>query len=153
MSPGVPCALFRMALEEVQMRGISLLITGALLASCTASAQEPGPSLRAQTQYQQLLAGRVAMAPISCLPTRRANDMVVIDDNTIAFRDGARVYINHPQGGCSQLSQGHTALVSHQIGEEGPCRGDVAQVVDTLSHTTVGSCIWGDFVPYVRQGR
>jgi hypothetical protein len=139
-------------LEEVKMRSISLLIGGALLASCTASAQEPGPSLRAQNQYQQLLAGRVAMAPISCLPTRRANDMVVVDDNTIAFRDGARVYVNHPQGGCSQLSQGHTALVSHQIGEEGPCRGDVAQVVDTLSHVAVGSCIWGDFIPYVRRG-
>jgi|SRR6478672_4147979 hypothetical protein len=135
------------------MRGISLLAAGAALASCTMSAQAPAPNMQAQTKYQQLLAGKVALAPISCLPTRKANDMQVIDENTIAFRDGSnRVYINHPAGGCNQLSQGHTALVTHQIGEEGPCRGDVAQVVDTLSHMTLGSCSLGDFTPYVRQG-
>jgi hypothetical protein len=153
MSSGVHAVRSAWHSKEVKMRCISLLVGGVLLASCTASAQEPGPSLRAQTRYQQLLAGRVAQAPMTCLPSRQANDMVVIDDNTIVFRDGARVYVNHPQGGCSQLSQGHTALVSHQIGEEGPCRGDVAQVVDTFSHDAVGSCVWGDFIPYVRQGR
>jgi hypothetical protein len=108
--------------------------------------------MQAQTKYQQLLAGKVAGAPISCIPTRRANDMVVIDDNTIAFKDGARVYVNHPQGGCSQLSQGHTALVTREYAQPGPCSGDVAQVVDTFSHMTVGSCTLGDFTPYVAQG-
>jgi hypothetical protein len=108
--------------------------------------------MQAQTKYQQLLAGKVAGAPISCLPSRRANDMVVIDDDTIAFKDGARVYINHPEGGCSQLSQGHTALVTHEYAQPGPCRGDVAQVVDTLSHISVGSCTLGEFTPYVSQG-
>jgi hypothetical protein len=134
------------------MRSISLLVAAGLVSSCTMSAQEPAPSMQAQTKYQQLLAGKVAGAPISCIPTRRANDMVVIDDNTIAFKDGARVYVNHPQGGCSQLSQGHTALVTREYAQPGPCSGDVAQVVDTFSHMTVGSCTLGDFTPYVAQG-
>lgn len=134
------------------MRGILLLAAGAALASCTVSAQEPGPSLQAQAKAQKLLAGKVALAPISCLPTRKANDFVVIDDNTIAYKDGSsRVYVNHPTGGCSQAMQGHTALVSHQIGQEGPCSGDVVQVVDTLSHQAIGSCSLGEFIPYVRQ--
>ena len=135
------------------MRGLFILTSGAVLASCTMSAEAPAPSLQAQTKAQQLLAGKVAQAPISCLPTRRANDMVVIDENTIAFKDGtSRVYVNHPAGGCPQLNQGHTALVSHQIGQEGPCSGDVEQVVDTLSHQAIGSCALGEFTPYVRQG-
>ena len=135
------------------MRGIILLATGATLAACTVSAQEPPPGVQAQSKAQQLLAGKVALAPISCLPTRRDNDMVVIDENTIAFKDGtSRVYVNHPAGGCPQLNQGHTALVSHQIGQEGPCSGDVEQVVDTLSHQAIGSCALGEFTPYVRQG-
>lgn len=135
------------------MRGLFILASGALLASCTMSAEAPAPSLQAQTKAQQLVAGKVALAPISCLPTRKANDMVVIDDNTLAYKDGtSRVYINHPTGGCAQASQGHTALVSHQIGQEGPCSGDVVQVVDTLSHQAIGSCALGDFTPYVRQG-
>jgi hypothetical protein len=139
-------------IEEVKMRGISLLIAGAVLSSCTMSAQEPAPSVRAQTKTQQLLAGRVAQAPISCLPTLKANNMEVIDENTIAFRDGTRVYINHPEGGCPQANQGHTALVTRQFAQTGPCRGDVVQVVDTLNRMTVGSCALGDFIPYVRQG-
>lgn len=134
------------------MRSISLLIAGALLGSCTMSVQEPAPSARAQTKYQQLIAGRVAQAPLSCLPTLRANDMEVIDENTIAFRNGSRVYINHPEGGCPQATQGHTALVTRQYAQTGPCRGDVVQVVDTLSHITVGSCALGDFTPYLRPG-
>ena len=135
------------------MRGISLLAAGAALASCTMSAQAPAPNMQAQTKYQQLLAGKVALAPISCLPTRKANDFVVIDDNTLAYKDGtSRVYINHTTGSCAQASQGHAALVSHQIGQEGPCSGDVVQVVDTLSHQAIGSCSLGDFTPDVRQG-
>jgi len=135
------------------MRGLFILASVAVLASCTMSAEAPAPSLQAQTKAQQLLAGKVALAPISCLPTRKANDFVVIDENTLAYKDGtSRVYINHPAGGCPLASQGHTALVSHQIGQEGPCSGDVVQVVDTLSHQAIGSCSLGEFTPYVRQG-
>jgi hypothetical protein len=138
--------------KEANMRGISLLVVGIAAASCAASAQQPARTAKSETTYQRLLAGKVARAPISCLPTRKANDMVVIDENTIAFKDGSsRVYINHPQGACNQLGQGHTALVSKQFGQNGPCRGDVAQVVDTLSGMTLGSCALGDFTPYVRQ--
>jgi hypothetical protein len=135
------------------MRGISLLLIGVVAASCAASAKQPARTAKAEATYQKLLAGKVAQAPISCLPTRKANDMVVIDENTIAFKDGnSRVYINHPQGACNQLGQGHTALVSEQFAQKGPCRGDVAQVVDTLRHMTLGSCALGDFTPYVKQG-
>lgn len=135
------------------MRGISLLLLGATLASCTAAAPQPMRSLRAQTQYDQLLAGKVAGRPISCLPSYKSNDMVTIDDNTIAFKQGSRtVYVNHMQGGCSNLSGGSYALLTRQFGGSGLCRGDIAQVVDTLNHITVGSCVFGDFVPYSRPG-
>ena len=54
-----------------------------------ADADRPRPE-----QYEKLLAGKVAGKPISCLPTYRANDMVMIDEQTIAFRDGSsRVYV------------------------------------------------------------
>jgi hypothetical protein len=33
----------------------------------------------------------------------------------------------------------------------GLCRGDIGQVTDTLNHTTVGSCVMGDFIPYMRR--
>jgi hypothetical protein len=76
--------------------------------------------------------------------------MVVIDEQTIAFRQGSsRVYVNHMQGGCTNLG-GSNALVTKTFGTAQLCRGDIAQVVDLQNHFTVGSCVFGDFVPYTK---
>ena len=137
------------------MRVISVLMASAVLASCTTG--PPPPTFRSaqkQQELQGLLAGKAAQPPISCLPHFRSGDMRVIDDQTIAFRDGSkRTYIAHmPGGGCSNLSSGHYALVTRQFGSADLCRGDIAQVVDTLNGLSMGSCVFGDFVPYVAPG-
>lgn len=139
------------------MRVISVLLAGAVLASCTAYGPPyAGPTRTAEKQqeYNQLLLGKVAEAPISCLPHYRSGDMRTIDDNTILFRDGAyRTYVAHMEGGCNGLQSGHYALVTHQFGSADLCRGDIARVVDPTARITIGSCVWGDFVPYVTPGR
>jgi hypothetical protein len=136
------------------MRIISVLITGAALASCTtAPPQQAARSADKQAELAQLLAGKVAQQPISCLPHHQSGDMRVIDDDTIAFRDGARrTFVAHMNGGCSNLGSGSYALVTKQFGNADLCRGDIARVVDTLNGFTVGSCSFGDFTPYTRQG-
>ena len=132
------------------MRGIALLLIGATLASC-AVAPQPGRSARAENRFQQLLAGKVAGPAVSCLPSYRANDMVVIDDATIAFRDGSRrVYVANLSHSCSNLGSGHYALVTKRYGGSGLCRGDIGQVADLTTGMTVGSCVFGDFTPYER---
>lgn len=134
------------------MRNLAPLLITAALAGCMAAPPPPGPTPRAQERLSELLTGKVAGPPVSCLPSYKANDMVVVDDNTLAFKDStSRVYVNHPQGGCSSLSAGHTALVTRTPGS-GLCRGDIAQVVDTLNGITVGSCVINDFIPYTRPG-
>src|SRR5206468_40731 len=101
-------------------------------------------------ELAQLLAGKVAQRPISCLLHYSANDMRVIDDETIAFRDGARrTYVTHMNGPCSNLASGHSTLVTHQYGSADLCRGDIARVVDSGSGFPIGSCSFGDFTPYV----
>ena len=134
------------------MRVISVIVGGAILASCTAG-PEPAPMRTAdkQREYQMALQGKVAQKPISCLPSYRSGDMRTIDDSTILFRDGAnRVYVNNMQGGCTALARGSYALVTRSFGGAGLCRGDIAQVVDTLNGMQIGSCVFGDFTPYVR---
>jgi hypothetical protein len=132
------------------MRSISLLLAGATLVSCAAGPQEPTRSAQSVRQYEQLLAGKVAGPPVSCLPSYNANDMVVIDERTVAFKRGSnQVYVNHMQGGCSNLGGGY-ALVTKTFGGSGLCRGDVAQVVDIRNRMTVGSCAFGEFIPYTR---
>jgi hypothetical protein len=134
------------------MRGISLLLIGVGLVACTTTAaqQRPFRSAAKQQEFDRMLAGKAAGPPLSCLPHYRSNDMVVIDENTIAFRDGSRrVYVNHMMGGCSNLG-GAYALVTRQFGSADLCRGDIGQVVDLTTHSTVGSCVFGDFIPYTR---
>ena len=133
---------------------IPLLIVGALTGCTYAPAQQaPMVDQRAEARLNQLLAGKVPGRPQSCLAHFRADDMVVIDDYTIAFRDGTnRVWINKPPGGCNLLSAGPYALVTHtSIGST--CRGDIASVMDTINHASVGSCVFSDFVPYTTPGR
>ena len=129
------------------MRSLSLLMLGAMLASCS-TAPQPTRSAKGEQRLQELLAGKVAGPPTSCLPTYRSNDMIVIDENTVAFRDGtSRVYVNHLQGGCSNLGSGGYALVTRTTSSS-LCRGDIAHVTDLQNGITVGSCALGDFVPY-----
>ena len=129
------------------MRSISLMLLAATLGACT-TGPEPGRSADAQAHLDKLLAGKAPAKAVDCLPHYRANDMVVIDDHTVVFKNGRTVYRNDFQGGvCSNLGRGGYALVT-RTSSPGLCRGDIAEVRDTSSGMTVGSCVLGDFVPY-----
>jgi hypothetical protein len=133
------------------MRSISLLLLGATLVSCTATAEQPTRSPRGQQQYLSLLAGKTARPEISCLPNYSANDMTVIDGRTLAFRRGTgTVYVMHLTPGCEMVGGGTYALLSRQYGGSGLCRGDIQQVIDTTNRITVGSCTVGAIIPYTR---
>jgi hypothetical protein len=141
--------------EEVKMRGISLLVAGTILASCTYGPTPPPqpPSPHAMQEYQQLIGNKVAGAPVGCIPNYNANDMRIIDGQTLGFRvggGGSRAYIAHLSPGCEQIGHGNYALVGRQVGSLGLCRGDIQQVVDLTSHINVGSCTIAEIVPFQR---
>ena len=132
------------------MRSIALLLVAPALAACSTTMEPTTRSAEAEAELQKLLAGKVAGHPTSCLPTYTSQNMVVIDDNTLAFRSGSRrVYVNHLRSGCERLGNGFYSLVTRSFGP-GMCSGDIAQVAHLPSGVTVGSCVLGDFVPYTR---
>ena len=127
-----------------------ILAAAAALGSCaTASPEEmAAQAARDQAKLASLTAGKVAGQPMSCLSNWRSRDMVVVNENVVAFRDGRkRVYVNAMNGPCNGLGPGRGALVTQTTGSS-LCRGDIAQVLDTVSRTSLGSCSFGDFVPY-----
>lgn len=138
------------------MRRIAAFLATALLASCAVPpAGPPMRSAKAESRFQELVAGKVARPSVSCLPNYRASsgDMTTIDENTVVFQQSSsRIYVAHMQGSCTNLGVGPYALVTRPTGAGTLCRGDIAEVVDTMAHTTVGSCVFGDFTPYVRPG-
>ena len=135
------------------MRSAAFLLLAVGAAACASSAPLPRTA-QAETALQRELAGKVFDGKVLCLPAYRRNDMVIIDNNTILFRDGnSTVYRNDPQGGCSPLGSGFYTLLTVSIGAGGLCRGDIARVVDLSSRMTVGSCVLGDFVRYKTASR
>ena len=129
------------------MRISTLLLLAATSACATSAVSEPRTA-SAETKLARALAGKVAGPPVDCLPSYRTNDMSVIDDNTILFREGSKlVYRNDPPGGCSPMSRTGYALLTRSPTSQ-LCRGDIVRVVDLTTHNTVGSCSLGDFIPY-----
>ena len=130
------------------MRMLLLAAAATSLVACeTTDSQPEQRSAAAQATYDRLLAGKTPGRAAKCLPLMRSNDMVVIDDDTILYRDGRTTYVNQPLGSCNLLGRGSYALVTRSSGSQ-LCRGDIANVVDASTGMTVGSCALGDFVPY-----
>lgn len=135
------------------MRGLIFILMATAVTACTTAPQQaPVRSVEAEQHLNKLLAGKSAGQPVNCLPSWKSNDMVVVDDNTVVFRDNAnRVYVNNFRDGCSNLGSGWYALLTRRTGST-LCSGEIAEVIDTSSGMTVGACSLGEFVPYTRAG-
>jgi hypothetical protein len=137
-------------LEELDMRTLPLILLCGVAASCTMAPPPPQPMQAAQSgKAMRLLAGKVAGPPQDCISTINANDMTWLDHSTVAFKRGSNlVYVNHFNGGCDNYADRY-ALVTRQVTGQ-LCRGDIAQLVDPVAHYPVGSCNFGEFIPYRR---
>ena len=81
------------------MRPAAFLLVAAASAACASSALSEPRAAKAEVKLELSLHGKVAGAPVSCLPSNRTGDMMIVDDNTILFREGRnRVYRNDPPG-------------------------------------------------------
>lgn len=128
------------------MRSFPLLAAALAVTAC-ANVPPPGRTAEAQAHLDKLLAGRVAGQPASCLPPYRNDNMITVDENTILFRAGGTIYRNDLRGGgCTRLGGAYT-LITRSTGS-GLCSGDIAEVADLSTGSSVGSCVLGDFVPY-----
>ena len=136
------------------MRFLPLLLIAPAIASCSTapSVQSAEQAAMTQTRLAALTAGRVPGQPVSCLSRSQSDDMTIVPGGAVAFRDNSkRLYINDMQGSCPYLRDTN-ALVTRPIATTQLCRGDIAQLIDTSSRTFVGTCVFGDFVPFTRPG-
>jgi len=135
------------------MRRTALLLIAAAGSACAASAMTEPRTAKAEKTLLTELQGKVAGAPVSCLPPFRTNDMIVVDDNTVLFREGRnKVYRNDPPGGCAPMGNVGYTLVTRSTSSR-MCRGEIVQVTDLRSGVVAGSCSLGDFIPYQAVAR
>ena len=126
------------------------LCGAAVLASCTTAPAEVTRSPQAQKELAEALAGRVPGKPVSCLPSYRSDNMQVIDDWTILFRDGRTVYVQNPRGGCSGIGSHRNVLVTRLFGTNQLCSGDISHLIDPSTGIGGGACVFSEFVPYTK---
>ena len=132
------------------MRQVILVTAGAMLVGAQAPG-EPPRSPQAQALIDQVLKDRVAGESRRCLKTDKINSPIGIDDRTLLFRDGPRVWRNELQGGsgCWNLA-GRKALTTFDRPVQ-VCKGDRMHVIDLQDGMQVGGCILGEFTVYTRQ--
>lgn len=126
------------------------LACSATLASCSASAVPDTPSPRAQRELAEALAGRTPGPAVRCIRNYRSNNMQVIDDDTILFRDGRTIYLQKPRNSCIGIGNGSRTLVTRPFGTTDLCDGDINRLVDLSAGIGGGSCVFSPFVPYTK---
>ena len=136
-----------MVVRSMLFPGISAAI---ILAACSTTASQQTRSPQAEADLAKALAGRVAGTPVRCIPTYRADDMQIIDDWTILFKDGSTIYLQNPRGGCPGIGSHRNVLVSRPMPSNQLCSGDIQQLFDPVSRIGGGACVLGEFVPYTK---
>ena len=124
-----------------------LAMIGLLGAGAAAADQR---TAAAQAKLDKLLSGRVAGQSVKCLSSKKTNSPIGIDDGTILFRDGPRLWRNDLRGGlkCGELN-GRKALMSEGAKLQ-VCSGTTLSIVDLDTGSATGGCLLGEFVPYTK---
>ncbi|WP_339826836.1 hypothetical protein [uncultured Parasphingorhabdus sp.] len=134
------------------MRKLLLTIPAAMLLAAPAMSEEkPRLTEKQQIMLDKRLEGRTAGEPKSCIGRNDQRNMTVISDDILLFsssRNAKTIYVNKPYGGCHNADRN---ILVYRRSSAALCRGEIVQLVDNLSGMTMGSCAFGDFVPYTKD--
>ena len=123
------------------MRALMLIAAAALVASCSSPVTPPGAG------FAEAIAGRVAGPPKTCISNNPAENLHVLDPQTVAYGYGRTIYINRLAAPCPALSQFNTIIAEASTGNE-YCRGDRVRGLEPGAIIAGPSCNLGDWVPY-----
>ena len=137
------------------MRVLTLLVGGAMLASCATEPPPPTPDARARAQYEQLVGGKVAQSPMSCVPNYRHERHGRYRWAHCCLSPGIENDLHRAfESRDASLSQAaRTRCYRGSSAVEARAEGDIQQVLDTSSRMRAGSCTIAEIVPYSTPGR
>ena len=125
---------------------IAALAAGALAAPALADADRPV----GEEKLAEMLEGRVAGEPSSCINTLRgAGTMQIIDKTAIVFKEGRTLWVNrtaHPR----MLDSDDYLVIRHVGGGSRLCRLDNVTSQSRTGNFFTGAVFLEDFVPYRR---
>lgn len=104
---------------------------------------------KGQAKLAEMLEGRVAGEPQSCISTFPTTRLTVIDGTALVYRVGSKLYVNVPHDPES-LNDGD-ALQTKTFGNR-LCSTDVITTFDRLGGFFTGNIFLNEFVPYEKVG-
>jgi hypothetical protein len=134
-------------------KAISPLAAIAAAALCVSAAPAPRDASD-QGRLEAALRNYEPSGPATdCVRERELGGNKSAGNGAIVFNSESRyrLWVNRPAGGCPNLNGGLALVFRTPV--DRLCRGDIANVIDPVSHISYGSCILGDFTPYRRVGR
>lgn len=128
------------------MRKLIAALAVSALALSAASSVDAKAKKTGEEQLAEILKGRVAGTPVSCINTWRNDNMSIVDNTAIVYRDGRTIYVNRTQNPQS-LDWDDILVIRKQTGNE-LCRLDHVSTIDRTGGFMTGVVFLTDFVPY-----
>lgn len=126
------------------------LVAAAAIA-CTALSAPPAIAKEKKTgeeKLAELLEGRVAGEPTSCInDSRTHNNLRIIDETALVYGRGKTIYVNRTRN--PDRIDDDDVLVTRRFGSQ-ICKLDIVRTVDRFSGFPSGNVFLTDFVPYTR---
>jgi hypothetical protein len=128
------------------MNIVTPLIAAAVLVGATAlAADKPGRAEKNEARLAELLKGRTAGTPLSCIPAFDANKLEVIEGIAMVYGRGETLYVARPTN--PQSMRWDDVIVINRSGGQ-LCHTDIIRTVDRMGGFTTGVLFLDKFVPY-----
>ena len=123
------------------------LATAALgLLAAPALAEEPDEMTRGEKKLAEMLEGRVAGEPQSCINTFGSRNLTQIDNTALVYRDGKTIWVNYTRNPDS--IDDSDVMVLKRFSGSSLCRTDTIELVDRVGGFFSGVLMLDDFIPY-----
>lgn len=104
-----------------------------------------------ERELAQLLEGRVAGAPVTCIRNGSSDAVRIVDGTAMVFRRGDTIYVNRPDG--VQVLDNWDLPVFEMRGGNGLCRFDHVTLYNRGAQIPGPTLFLAEFVPYTRPAR
>ena len=130
------------------MKTFATILAGAALAvSGMSAASAETLAEKGEARLAEMLQGRVAGEPVSCITPHRSRNLQVIEHVGVVYDDGDTIYVARPNNPHSLGSM--DVLVIDRFGSQ-LCKQDVTRTVDRYNGNVSGVVFLSDFVPYTK---
>jgi hypothetical protein len=136
----------------MSMKAFATILAGAALAlgGSAATASGSGHNDKGEARLAQMLEGRTAGAPDSCIATARSKKLEVIDGVAVVYDAGKTIYVARPAD--PRMLGRNDALVLNRFSPSRLCVQESMKTVDRYGGFPTGVVFLKDFVPYTKAG-